>query len=163
MPRTNRTPDRTPGTNTPDSPSHTAPGGLSSLRVDKWLWAARFYKTRSLASEEIDRGRVKVNEQAVKPARELRVGDRVSLRQGDCPLPRVVQVLGLSAARGPAPVAQALYADTPDSQAAIAAWAERRRLAPEPAASITDGRPTKQARRELADWERWSARLPDDH
>jgi ribosome-associated heat shock protein Hsp15 len=137
-------------------------GDLTSLRLDKWLWAARFYKTRSLASEEIDRGRVKVNDQAVKPSRELRVGDRVSLRQGDCPLPRVVQVLGLSASRGPAPVAQALYADTPESIAAIAAWAERRRLAPEPADSITDGRPTKQARRNIADWERWSAQLSDD-
>jgi ribosome-associated heat shock protein Hsp15 len=133
-----------------------------SVRLDKWLWAARFYKTRGLAGEEIARGRVLVNDQAVKPARELRVGDRVSLRQGKCPLPRVVVVMGLSDVRGPAPVAQTLYAETPESQAAIAAWVEQRRLAPEPARSIEDGRPNKHARRDMADWQRWSASLDDD-
>jgi ribosome-associated heat shock protein Hsp15 len=133
-----------------------------SVRLDKWLWAARFYKTRGLASEEVARGRVQVNEQAAKPSREVRVGDLVSLRQGDCPVPRQLRVLGLSDVRGPAPVAQALYAQTPDNAAAIAVWVEQRRIAPEPAQSITDGRPTKQARRELADWQRWSAAFDDD-
>ena len=83
------------------------------MRIDKWLWAARFYKTRSLAAEEIDKGRVQVNAQDVKPAREIKAGDSVALRQG--PVLRVVQVLGLSMQRGPAPVAQALYEETPES------------------------------------------------
>jgi ribosome-associated heat shock protein Hsp15 len=134
----------------------------ASVRVDKWLWAARFYKTRSLATEAVTRGRVLVNDQAAKPSRDVRVGDLVSVRQGDITVARVVQILGLSEVRGPAPVAQALYAQTPESLAACAAWVEQRRIAPEPAHSITDGRPTKQARRELAEWERWSASLDED-
>jgi ribosome-associated heat shock protein Hsp15 len=130
------------------------------LRLDKWLWAARFCKTRALATDEIGKGRVRVNEQVVKPARELKVGDRVELRQGA--VLRTVVVRGLSAVRGPAPVAQALYEETPASIAAREAAAERRRLAPEPAAAIDQGRPTKRDRRQLADWNRWSARVDDD-
>ncbi len=130
------------------------------LRLDKWLWAARFCKTRALATDEIGKGRVRVNEQVVKPARELKVGDRVELRQGV--VLRTVVVRGLSAVRGPAPVAQALYEETPASIAAREAAAERRRLAPEPAAAIDQGRPTKRDRRQLADWNRWSARADDD-
>jgi ribosome-associated heat shock protein Hsp15 len=133
---------------------------LARLRLDKWLWAARFYKTRALACDEIERGRVRVNEQVVKPARELKVGDRVELRQGV--VMRTVIVQGLSATRGPAPVAQALYAETPESIAAREAAAERRRLAPEPASAIEQGRPTKRDRRQLADWNRWSASLDDE-
>ncbi len=133
---------------------------LVRLRMDKWLWAARFYKTRALATDEIDRGRVRVNEQVVKPARELKPGDLVELRQGV--VLRTVRVLGLSAVRGPAPVAQALYAETPESIAAREAAAERRRLAPEPAGTIEQGRPTKRDRRQLADWNRWSASVDDD-
>lgn len=130
------------------------------LRLDKWLWAARFCKTRALATDEIGKGRVRVNEQFVKPARELKVGDLVELRQGA--MLRTVVVRGLSAVRGPAPVAQALYEETPASIAAREAAAERRRLAPEPAAAIDQGRPTKRDRRQLADWNRWSARVDDD-
>lgn len=130
------------------------------LRLDKWLWAARFCKTRALATDEIGKGRVRVNEQVVKPARELKVGDLVELRQGA--VLRAVVVRGLSAVRGPAPVAQALYEETPASIAARSAAAERRRLAPEPAAAIDQGRPTKRDRRQLADWNRWSARADDD-
>jgi ribosome-associated heat shock protein Hsp15 len=130
------------------------------LRLDKWLWAARFCKTRALATDEIGKGRVRVNEQVVKPARELKVGDLVELRQGA--VLRTVVVRGLSAVRGPAPVAQALYEETPASIAAREAAAERRRLAPEPAAAIDQGRPTKRDRRQLADWNRWSARADDD-
>jgi ribosome-associated heat shock protein Hsp15 len=133
---------------------------LARLRLDKWLWAARFYKTRALATDEIDKGRVRVNEQVVKPARELKPGDLVELRQGV--VLRTVRVLGLSAVRGPAPVAQALYAETPESIAAREAAAERRRLAPEPASAIEQGRPTKRDRRQLADWNRWSASVDDD-
>jgi len=132
----------------------------AKLRLDKWLWAARFCKTRALATDEIGKGRVRVNEQVVKPARELKVGDRVELRQGV--VLRTVVVRGLSAVRGPAPVAQALYEETPASIAAREAAAERRRLAPEPAAAIDQGRPTKRDRRQLADWNRWSARADDD-
>jgi len=132
---------------------------LARLRLDKWLWAARFYKTRALATDEIDKGRVRVNEQIVKPARELKPGDLVELRQGV--VLRTVLVRGLSAVRGPAPVAQQLYEETPASIAAREAAAERRRLAPEPANAIEQGRPTKRDRRQLAEWNRWSASVDD--
>jgi len=130
------------------------------VRLDKWLWAARFYKTRALSAEEVDRGRVSVNGLAAKPGRELHVGDRVVLRQGA--VERTIDVLGLSSVRGSAPVAQALYAETADSVAARAHAAEARRLGTEPASSIEQGRPTKRNRRQLADWQRWSASLDPD-
>ncbi len=133
---------------------------LASLRLDKWLWAARFYKTRALAVEEIARGRVELNGQPVKPARELRPGDLLRLRQGV--VLREVRVLALSTIRGPATVAQSLYEETPDSVAARERAAEARRLAPEPADTIAQGRPTKQDRRRLADWNRWSAEADTD-
>jgi ribosome-associated heat shock protein Hsp15 len=124
-------------------------------RLDKWLWAARFFKTRSLASEEIGKGRVEVNGQVAKSSRLVRLGDRIELRQGTAQ--RTVAVCGLSQVRGPAPVAQALYQETPESLAARERAAEQHRLAPEPSHSIEQGRPTKRDRRELADWNRWSA------
>jgi ribosome-associated heat shock protein Hsp15 len=134
------------------------------MRLDKWLWAARFFKTRSLAAEAVDRERVRVNDQHAKPAKELRVGDRVALRQDVGPV-RTVIVRGLSAVRGPAPVAQALYEETAESVAARAQAAEARRLAPEPATTLTQGRPTKRDRREIeragGGWQRWSASLDD--
>lgn len=130
-----------------------------TLRIDKWLWCARFFKTRSLAADEIAKGRVSVNGQAVKAAREVRPGDTVALRQGL--VPRTVLVRAISHTRGPAPVAQQLYAETPDSILAREKVAEQRRLAPEPAASLHEGRPTKRNRRDLErvrDWgDRWSA------
>jgi ribosome-associated heat shock protein Hsp15 len=125
------------------------------LRLDKWLWAARFYKTRSLAAEEVERGRVEVNGQSVKPARELRIGDELVLRQG--PVTRTVVVAALSTMRGPASVAATLYVETADSVQRREQLAAQRRLAPEPATSIEQGRPTKRDRRQLADWNRWSA------
>jgi ribosome-associated heat shock protein Hsp15 len=124
-------------------------------RLDKWLWAARFFKTRALAVEAIEHGRVQVNGQPAKPARALRPGDRVTLRQGRDV--RVVTVEGLDARRGPALQAQRLYAETAESRIAREAAAEARRLAPEPAHDREQGRPTKRDRRQLADWERWSA------
>jgi ribosome-associated heat shock protein Hsp15 len=138
---------------------------MEKLRIDKWLWAARFYKTRTLATEEIGKGRVEVNGQEVKPAREVKVGDMVSLRQG--PVTRSVVVKGLSGMRGPAPVAQQLYEETAESLKAREQAAEQRRLAPEPAHSIEQGRPTKRGRRELDDvqrgWgDRWSASVDND-
>ena len=140
--------------------SHRSSSELTSLRLDKWLWAARFYKTRSIAVEEIGKGRVTVNGQAVKASRELRPGDMVQLRQGV--VAREVKVLGLSCIRGPAPVAQTLYEETPDSVAARERAAEARRLAPEPADTIVQGRPTKHDRRKLAEWDdRWSASIDE--
>jgi len=132
---------------------------LDRLRLDKWLWAARFYKTRALACDEIEKHRVLVGGQPVKPARELKSGDLVEIRQG--PVVRTVQVLGLSTMRGPAPVAQQLYAETPESIARREQAAEQRRRAPEPAAAIEQGRPTKRDRRQLSDWNRWSASVDD--
>ncbi|RFP80961.1 RNA-binding S4 domain-containing protein [Hydrogenophaga borbori] len=131
------------------------------VRLDKWLWAARFFKTRALSAEAIDKGRVSVNGQAAKASREPRVGDTIEFRQGN--EARVVTVKGLSAVRGPAPVAQQLYEETPASVARRLAAAEQRRLAPEPALSQPMGRPTKRDRRTLKDWgDRWSASLDDD-
>ncbi len=129
------------------------------VRLDKWLWAARFFKTRALATEDIARGRVEVNGQVAKPSRELKPGDHLVLRQG--PDRRELQVLGLSHIRGPAPVAQALYAETPESLLAREKAALARRTTPEPAASHEHGRPTKRDRRQLADWQRWSASVDD--
>ena len=137
---------------------------MDRLRIDKWLWAARFYKTRSLASEEIEKGRVEVNGQEVKPAREVKAGDTVVLRREG--ISRTVIVKGISATRGPAPVAQQLYEETPESVRAREHAAEQRRLSPEPSLSIEHGRPTKRGRRELDEarqgWgDRWSASVDD--
>ena len=137
---------------------------LARQRIDKWLWAARFYKTRSLATQEIGKGRVQVGGQDAKPAREVRPGDVVTLRQGA--VQRTVVVRALSAMRGPAPVAQLLYEETAESLLARTQAAEQRRLAPEPATTLTQGRPTKRDRRELQrtrEWNaRWSASLDED-
>jgi ribosome-associated heat shock protein Hsp15 len=134
------------------------------MRLDKWLWAARFFKTRSLAAEAANRERVRINDLPAKPAKELRLGDNVALRQ-DGGLVRTVIVRGLSAIRGPATMAQTLYEETAESQAARAQAAEARRLAPEPAAAMTQGRPTKRDRRDIEQagggWQRWSASLDD--
>ena len=140
---------------------------MEKLRIDKWLWAARFYKTRTLASEEVDKGRVQVNGLAVKPARDLKVGDSLQLRSG--PVTRTVNVLAISDRRGPAPVAALLYQETDASVAQRLHSAEQRRLAPEPALTMQQGRPTKRDRRDTEkarnnlrgnDWnERWSASM----
>jgi ribosome-associated heat shock protein Hsp15 len=130
------------------------------MRLDKWLWAARFYKTRAVAVDFIDKGRV--NGQPVKRSRVLRMGDRVKLRQGEsAEIVREVQVLALSEQRGPAPLAQQLYAETAESIAAREAAARERPYATDPARSIEQGRPTKRDRRELVDWQRWSASADD--
>ncbi|WP_417282738.1 RNA-binding S4 domain-containing protein [Comamonas sp.] len=144
---------------------------IESMRLDKWLWCARFYKTRSLAVEEIGRGRVTVNGSNAKASREIRVGDRIHLKQGN--IPKEVLVRGLSGMRGPAPVAQQLYEETAQSMATREQLAEQRRLAPEPAealAALHAGRPTKRDRREIdrarqdnsERWgDRWSASIDD--
>ncbi|MDD2923852.1 RNA-binding S4 domain-containing protein [Rhodoferax sp.] len=136
---------------------------MDRLRIDKWLWAARFYKTRSLACDDIDKGRVQVNGAVAKPAREVKAGDSVQLRQG--PVTRTVTVLAISDQRGPAPVAALLYQETEASIAQRQQAAEQRRLAPEPALALTQGRPTKRDRRDAdklrgSPWgERWSATI----
>ena len=118
---------------------------MEKIRIDKWLWAARFYKTRSLATEEIDKGRVRVNDADVKPAKEVKAGDLIALRQG--PLTRTLVVVAVSDKRGGAPQAQLLYEETPASLALRAQLTEQRRL--EPASSLEHGRPTKRDRRDL--------------
>jgi ribosome-associated heat shock protein Hsp15 len=140
-------------------PDRPLPGLTDRLRLDKWLWAARFHKTRGLAAEEVDKGRVQVNGQAAKPSRELKAGDLVRIRKGA--VERSVVVRALSTIRGPAPQAQRLYEETAESIAARLQAAEQRRLAAEPAASIEHGRPTKRDRRSLVDWQRWSASVDD--
>jgi len=137
---------------------------MERLRIDKWLWSARFYKTRTLAAEEIGKGRVEINGQEAKAAREVKVGDTVSVRREA--LTRTVVVRGLSNMRGPAPVAQQLYEETPESLKAREEAAQQRRYAREPALSIEHGRPTKRGRRELDQaqhgWgDRWSASIDD--
>jgi ribosome-associated heat shock protein Hsp15 len=130
---------------------------MDKVRIDKWLWAARFYKTRSLASEDIAKGRVQVNGVEVKPARDVRSGDTVVIRRDA--LVRTVVVSGISDKRGPAPVAQLLYEETSESVQMRLQAAEQRRMGTEPALSLVHGRPTKQDRRKLEDaWgTRWSA------
>lgn len=134
---------------------------MDKLRLDKWLWAARFYKTRSLAVEEIDKGRVKINDLEAKPAREVKIGDTVSMRQG--PVIRTIVVRGISSQRGAAPVAQQLYEETEESLRLKAAFAEQRRMGQDPAHSLEHGRPTKRDRRDIQKvkdgaWgDRWSA------
>lgn len=143
-----------------------------SMRLDKWLWCARFFKTRSLAVEQIDKGRVMVNGVAAKPAREVHIDDVLCIGHG--PQQRVVRILALSQQRGPAPQAQLLYEETAESVAARERQAQLRQLAPEPASGLRHGRPTKKSRRELDQLQqhwgrtpaaldaRWSARLSDE-
>jgi ribosome-associated heat shock protein Hsp15 len=120
------------------------------LRVDKWLWAARFFKTRAQAAEAVDGGKVEVNGARVKPSKELKVGDELRIRLG--PYEHVVAVRAISDRRGPASVAHALYAETPDSVAARERLREERRLAPAMFVYEDKGRPTKKDRRALADF-----------
>jgi ribosome-associated heat shock protein Hsp15 len=119
------------------------------MRLDKWLWAARFYKTRSLAQQAIAGSRVKVNGERVKPSHDLKTGDSLSIRVGEYEWAVVVK--GLSERRGPAVQARLLYEETTASRAERERRMDIRRFSPEPAASIK-GRPTKKNRRDLEDW-----------
>lgn len=125
-------------------PSEKLP--LTHLRIDKWLWAARFYKTRSLATEAIHAGHVKLNGHTVKPARDLRRGDMLTLAIGD--VPWTIEVRALNDQRRPASEAQQLYAETTESSTRRAAVKEAQRLAPSPGSDLR-GRPTKKARRQI--------------
>ncbi len=121
-----------------------ADAGESRQRLDKWLWAARFFKTRSLAADAIDGGRVRWNGQAVKPAREIRAGDELEVAAGE--LRWTVVVRGLNNQRRPAPEARRLYEETAESMARRRRAEELHRLAPVPGAGLK-GRPTKKAGR----------------
>lgn len=117
------------------------------MRIDKWLWAARFYKTRSLASDAVEGGHVEVNGERAKPSKQIREGDEVRVRLNQ--YTHVIHVRGLSERRGPAPEARTLYEETADSRAERERLAEQRRLAPPPAYE-EGGRPTKRDRRDMA-------------
>ncbi|MFP3643540.1 RNA-binding S4 domain-containing protein [Paraburkholderia sp. SIMBA_054] len=120
----------------------TEPG--ARLRIDKWLWAARFFKTRSLATDAVEKGRVRIGGATVKPAKDVRVGDLVEIE-----IERIVwqiQVLGVCDVRGPASVAQTLYVETEEGRQKRQQENERRKTYREPAAEL-QGRPTKRDRR----------------
>jgi ribosome-associated heat shock protein Hsp15 len=119
------------------------------MRLDKWLWAARFFKTRALAQQAIESGRVKLNEERVKCAHVLKLEDRVMVRVGDYEWH--VRVKGLSEKRGPATQARLLYEETAESAAERERRIATRRWSAEPAADLK-GRPTKRDRRRLEDW-----------
>ena len=121
--------------------------GVGRVRVDKWLWAARFYKTRSLAAEAIGGGKVLVGGERVKPARLLQSGDEVRLRMG--PYEHVIIVRDVSERRGPASVAVTLYEETTESRAARDKLAEQLRMAPTGFVFEDKGRPTKRDRRDI--------------
>jgi ribosome-associated heat shock protein Hsp15 len=116
------------------------------VRLDKWLWAARFYKTRSLATDAVDGGKVKLNGASAKPAKEVKPGDRIQLCAGDQDCEVIVR--GLNEQRRPAPEARLLYQETAESIRQRALAAELRHLAPSPAPD-QKGRPTKRDRRRL--------------
>ena len=117
------------------------------MRVDKWLWAARFFKTRGLATEAVLGGHVHLNGARVKPAKEVRPGDTLAIRVGTAEW--TVVVAALAEKRGPASVARTLYEETPESLARREQAALERRLAPPPLGSDLGARPTKQDRRRL--------------
>lgn len=117
-----------------------------TVRIDKWLWAARFFKTRSLAAEAVDRGRVKIGGVPVKPARAVKVNDKIFVDNGSDRWEVVVQAV--SGVRGPATAARALYKETGESIVRRERDQEARRLFPEPGSTIK-GRPTKRDRRAL--------------
>lgn len=129
----------------------TAPE-TARTRLDKWLWAARFFKHRTAATEAVDGGKVKLNGAAVKPAHEVKAGDRLDITIGEDI--RTVVVLALADKRGPASVAQTLHEETPDSLARREAARETRRLAATPGADL-HGRPTKRDRRRIDRFGGW--------
>jgi ribosome-associated heat shock protein Hsp15 len=115
------------------------------VRLDKWLWAARFFKTRGLAADAIDGGKVDVNDARVKRAKMVQIGDEVRIRQ--TPFEHVVIVRGVSEQRGPASVAATLYEETAESKAKREAL--RTQIRSMPADDWESGRPTKRDRREI--------------
>ncbi len=116
------------------------------MRVDKWLWAARFFKSRSLASAAVAGGKLRINGEAVKPAREVKLGELLTIVSGEQVW--TVHVRGLSEQRRPAPEARLLFEETPESVAERARQSELRRMAPMPGADLR-GRPSKRAGRQI--------------
>lgn len=114
------------------------------LRIDKWLWAARFFKTRALAADAVESGKVLINEVRVKPAKTVAPGDRLDLRIGQYQY--LVEVLALSGKRGPASEAQKLYRESDESRSRREAIAAQNRLLPQ---TFLKGRPTKRDRRDI--------------
>lgn len=117
-----------------------------SVRLDKWLWAARFFKTRSLATDAVDAGKVKVNGDKVKPARTVRIGDKLDIDNGSDRWE--IDVMNLSDVRQAAPIARNLYEETDESVERRANLAENRKMFREPSADFK-GRPTKRDRRQM--------------
>lgn len=117
---------------------------MSGVRIDKWLWAARFFKTRSLAAQALDGGKARLNGERAKPSKDVRVGDRMAIQVGEQLFE--ITVLALSDRRGPATEARTLYAESEESVARRARQLEERRLCQNPGADIK-GRPTKRDRR----------------
>lgn len=122
---------------------------VDSVRLDKWLWAARFYKSRTLAVTAIEAGRVLVGDDRAKPARLIKVGDRLKINREQEKFELVVR--GISEQRKSAPLARLLYEETPESMLARQTVAENRRFFSEPSQDIA-GRPTKRNRRALERW-----------
>ena len=123
---------------------------VERMRIDKWLWAARFFKTRTLAREAVELGRVRVSGERTKPSREIRIGDVLQILRAQERFE--VQVAGLSEVRGPAPVAQTLYEETEQSKEKRERITEMKRFSEEPATSIRKGRPTKRDARKLREF-----------
>lgn len=119
---------------------------MTGVRIDKWLWAARFFKTRSIAAHACELGRVSSHGQPVKPAREVKVGDLLQVKNDSGEFQ--VEVLGLSEMRGPAPVARTLYRETESSQALRLKLAEERKTMPN-FEGFREGKPSKRDRREI--------------
>jgi len=122
--------------------------GDDRVRLDKWLWAARFFKTRSLSAEAIDGGKITIKGERAKPSKPVKLGDEIRVQLGQ--FQHVVIVRGLSERRGPASVAQTMYEETEASRAARARLAEQLRMAPAGLVYEEKGRPTKRDRREIS-------------
>ena len=133
----------------PEKPPATLPA--EKMRIDKWLWSARFFKTRSLAAQAVDSGKVKLDAQRIKPARDVSPGNRLTIQVGDFVWD--IEVLGLSAHRGPAPIAQTLYRETEESQLRRQQLLLAHQANREPSAQLK-GRPTKRDRRQIKRFER---------
>ena len=128
--------------------------GSTGVRIDKWLWAARFYKTRALATDAVAGGHVHLNGTRVKPAKDVHVGDQLQMRIGTTEW--TVDIAALADKRGPAKVAVGLYEETAESREARERQALQRKLAPPPLGADLGARPTKQARRRLDEFRRRS-------
>lgn len=126
---------------------------MDAVRIDKWLWAARFFKTRSIAQDALSLGRVLLDGQRLKASREVKVGDCLRITRGDETLEVIVKAL--SSVRGPASEAQKLYDETLESLQKRERLKQNRLYAPEPSLTIEKGRPTKRQGRQLRALQSW--------